>query len=211
MSNTRKWRKLALRAIALPLLAGTILVGTPAQAQFSDSFRFLEAVRKKEGAKVEEFLNQPGSTIINARDVSSGRAALHVVTERRDLTWLRYLIGKGANVNVRDNRGVTPLQLATNLGWIEGVQALVAANADLEQSNDTGETPLISAVHRRNTALMQILLKGGANPDRTDNSGRSARDYAMLEGKNSQLVSTIETHAQPGGKNKAQTTYGPVF
>jgi len=33
----------------------------PAQAQFSDGFKFLEAVRKKEGDKVESALSTPGA------------------------------------------------------------------------------------------------------------------------------------------------------
>lgn len=204
------WKKPVVR-LALPLLAGTLGLTSPVQAQLSDGYKFLEAVRKKEGAKVEEVLNQPGSTLVNARDISNGRSALHIVAARRDLTWLRYLTSKGADVNVRDNRGESPLQLATSLGWIDGVQHLVASGARLDESNDAGETPLISAVHRKNVALMRILLEGGADPDRADNSGRTARDYALLNGKNSPLVAAIETHAEPRSEREAQAVYGPVF
>lgn len=193
-------------------LAGLLAFATPAHAQFSDGYKFLEAIKKKDGVKVEEALGEPGSTVINARDVTSGETALHIVTARRDLTWLRYLVAKGANVNVRDEDGVTPLQLATNLGWLDGVEYLVSKKADLDESNDAGETPLISAVHRKDTALMRVLLKGGADPDRADNSGRSARDYALLSGKDSQLVAAIESHAQESaGKKASAAVYGPTF
>lgn len=193
----------------LPSLAVVAALATPAQAQFSDGYRFLEAVRKKEGEKVESALAEPGSTIVNTRDVSTGRTALHIVAERRDIVWLRYLIGKGANVNVADKNGTTPLQVATGLGWNDGVEELVSARAQVDQPTDAGETPLIAAVHQRNTALMRILLEAGANPDRADNSGRSARDYAMLEGGNSQVVSTIVTYAKKTGAQKAAPVYGP--
>ena len=209
-SRIKGWRKLA-KTLALPVLAGTLGFASPAQAQFSDGYKFLEAVKKKDGQKVEDALSEPGSTIINSRDITSGQSALHIVTERRDITWLRFLAGRGANVNVRDNRGRTPLQLATNLGWAEGVEFLVSQKADLNESNDTGETPLISAVHRRNTALMRILLEGGADPDRKDNSGRSARDYALLEGKNSALVTAIQTYGKTRDVQKSTSLYGPVF
>lgn len=201
----------ALRKLLLPMAVGMMCLAVPAQAQFSDSFKFLEAVKKKDGQKVEDAISEPGSTVINARDVTSGETALHIVTARRDITWLRYLTAKGANVNIRDERGVSPLQLATNLGWLEGVEYLVGSNADLDGSNDAGETPLITAVHRRDTAMMQVLLKGGADPDRADNSGRSARDYALLDGASSQLATTIATHAKPREKRGAQAVYGPVM
>ncbi len=196
--------------LSVPLMVALVCLASPAQAQFSDGYKFLEAVKKKEAQKVEEALGEPGSTVINTRDISNGRGVLHIVTERRDITWLRYLVQKGANVNMRDDRGVTALQMATGLGWIDGVEFLVESKADVDGSNNTGETPLIDAVHRGNTQLMRILLKGGANPDRADNSGRSARDYAKLDGKGTQLLAIIEANAKPRAE-KAAATYGPTF
>jgi ankyrin repeat protein len=201
-----------MRGILAPLLAGAVLVASPAQAQFSAGYKFLESVRKKDGAAVEKTISEPGTTIINTRDVTSGQTALHIVTQRRDLTWMSYLIGKGANVNLRDSAGVTPLQLASNLGFIEGMELLVESKARIDDPNDAGETPLISSVHRRNLAMVRLLLKAGANPDRKDNSGRSARDYAMLEGASSSLVTEIQANAKPAGQRAGSgKVYGPSF
>ena len=181
-------------------------------AQFSKSYKFLEAVRKKDGAVVEDALNAPGSQIVNTRDSTSGETALHIVTARRDLTWMSYLIGKGANVNLHDGRGVTPLQTAVLLGFAEGVELLVTQRARIDEPNSEGETPLISAVHRRDTGLMRVLLKAGADPDRADNSGRSARDYALLNGPSNPLVSEITNNAKPHGQHAGpQRSYGPTL
>ena len=200
------------RLLVLPL-AGLALLAAPAQAQFSQGYKFLEAVKKKDGQKVEDAINEPGSTIINTRDVTSGESALHLVTNRRDLTWMTYLLAKGANPNLRDSKGQTPLQLAINLGFVEGVQLLVSRKADINESNDAGETPAISAVHRRDLGMLRILLKAGADPDRADNSGRSARDYALLEGRTSPLLAEIESTAKTREQRAkaAQGVYGPSF
>ena len=186
-------------------------LAVPAQAQFSDGYKFLEAVRKKDGAKVESALSDPGSTIINTRDVTSGETALHVVVTRRDLTWLQYLAAKGANVNARDGQGRTPLQVAANLGWRDGVSVLLDRKANTEVANDAGETPLISAVHRHDVEMTKLLLKAGADPNRADNSGRSARDYATLDGKGSAIIAAIQSDTRPDAGKANKPTYGPTF
>src|SRR3546814_11382423 len=105
---------------------------------FSEGFEFLKAVKDRDGDAVTKALNEPGSTIVNTRDISSGETALHIVTQRRDLVWINFLTQRGANPNIRDKRGVAPLQLAVQLGFVEGVEALIKASADVEVTDKTG-------------------------------------------------------------------------
>lgn len=204
------YRRLA-RISVVTLAAAGLAWSLPAAAQFSESYKFLESVKKKEADKVTDQLNEPGTQIVNTRDVTTGESALHIVTARRDLVWMQFLVGKGANVNIRDNKGTTPLVLACNLGFIEGVEFLLGQGARVDEPNNTGETPLISAVHRRDVALVRALLKAGANPDRPDNSGRSARDYATLDGKGSAMLNELENAARAKAANPAKKSYGPSF
>ncbi len=192
-----------------PLIAASLAWSAPAAAQFSQSYKFLEAVKKREGNEVTDMLSEPGTTIVNTRDVTTGETALHLVTARRDLTWMQFLVAKGANVNLRDAKGVTPLVLACNLGFTEGAEFLVGKGARIDESNSSGETPLITAVHNRNVALVRVLLKAGANPDRADNSGRSARDYAALD-KGGTLLTEIENAMKARAATQgAKPSYGP--
>ncbi|MEO6041910.1 MAG: ankyrin repeat domain-containing protein [Croceibacterium sp.] len=185
-------------------------LAAPAAAQLhSDGYKFLEAVDKKENNTVFTMLDSPGgSVLVNSRDLASDRTALHIVVARHDEAWLRFLLARGADPNLADNKGVTPLLLACRMGFLSGVEALVSARARVDESNDAGETPLISAVHVHNLELVKILLKAGADPDHTDNSGRSARDYAKLDGAQSTVLAAIVQL----GKTKASAradTYGP--
>jgi ankyrin repeat protein len=201
------YRRKARVALLAALAMGVALPG-PAQAQFSKSYKFLESVKKKEGQEVTDALAEPGTTIINTRDVSTGESALHIVTARRDTTWISFLLGKGADPNVRDAKGQTPLVVAASLGFVEGMELLIAGGARVDEPNSTGETPLISAVHRRDIAMMRVLLKAGANPDRADSSGRTARDYAKLE-RNDNMIEEINTNAKKAGAKAG--AYGPSF
>lgn len=197
-----------LRKATLAVGLAASIAAIPAAAQMmSEGYEFLEAVRERDGEKVTAALSQPGSVLVNARDVGTGQTALHIVAERRDAVWIRFLTAKGANPNIRDKNGDTPLAIAARLGFVEGVKELVEAGAHLDITSATGETPLIAAVHRRDLAMVRLLLEHGANPDRTDNSGRSARDYAELLGADSRIAEAIvAADEKNAGAGKA---YGP--
>ncbi|UVI39468.1 ankyrin repeat domain-containing protein [Qipengyuania spongiae] len=198
-----------MRAIIVSTaLIAAVLAPLPAAAQsFSPGYEFLKAVRDRDGDAVTDALSQPGTIIVNTRDIASGESALHIVTQRRDAVWIRFLTAKGANPNIEDKNGTTPLQVAASLGFVEGIEALVKAGARVDVTNSSGETPLISAIHRRDPAMIRLLVKNGANPDRNDNSGRSARDYAQLASGNTQLLEALDSGQQ--GADGASRSYGP--
>lgn len=187
-------------------LMAVCLTASPGLGQGSEGYQFLKAVRDRDGTVVTNTLNQPGTILVNAKDITTGETALHIVAQRRDLSWIRFLTERGANPNIEDNNGVTPLQIAANLGLVEGVEVLIDAGAEIDAANAAGETPLISAVHRRDLAMVRLLLKNGANPDRTDNSGRTARDYARLMNGGDQILEEMERADKAKGE---QRTYGP--
>ena len=197
----------------LSLTAGLIVpavvgvVAPAAHAQFSDSYNFLKAVKDRKGEEAEKFLSEPGSVIINTRDGTTGETALHIVIQRRDSTWLGYLLQKGANPNLADKKGTTPLMLATQLGYVDGIDWLVRKKAVVDQTNRSGETALILAVQLRNPEAVRALLKAGANPDKTDSrAGYSARDYAKQDGRASAIAAIIESN----GKADAAATTKPT-
>lgn len=208
-------RKLGLNgAITSAVIASLFAISalTPAAAQlYSEGYQFLEAVRDRDGDTVTEMLNKPGTTVVNTRDVTTGDTGLHVVTERRDVLWIRFLCQRGANPNIRNNAGVTPLQLAIRLGFIEGTEELLKRGAQVNVSDSQGETPLISAVHQRNVALVRMLLEEGADPDRNDNSGRSARDYLSLMTGNTLLLREFELNDEKREGQQTPEQYGPSF
>ena len=201
---------LNLRMALAALLGAAMLLPGPALAQFSDGYKFLEAVRKRNDADLQKLFEQGGPNLVNTRDQTSLDTGLHIAARQKNLRYITFLIAAGANVNLRNSNGETALVIASNLGFIEAVPALIAAGARIDESNSTGETPLITAVHNRSIAMMRMLLLAGADPDRTDNSGRSARDYAKLDVKSVSLLAEIKASAKPKPKpGQGPKVFGP--
>lgn len=182
------------KAVAILVAAlASLLLPVAAQAQFSDTYNFMRGVRDRDFATVRDLVEQPGSTVINIRDRSTGEAALHIVTRERDSQWLLYLLRQNANPDIRDREGNTPLHIAAQIGYLEAADWLRIVNADLNARNNRGETPLILAVQQRNAALVRQLVDAGANPDIADSViGLSARDYAARDGRSGDIVAIIE-------------------
>lgn len=180
----------------LAMVVAVATAGTPASAQSlnqSEGERLLKAVSEDDGGTAVSIIDAPGSRVVNYRGYQ-GDTALHIVTKRRDLTWVKYLLGRKADPNIGDRQGDTPLMLAARIGFSEAADYMIAVGANLETTNRLGETALIVAVNQRQARIVRMLLEAGANPDKADRSaGLSARDYAKRDSRNPELLKLIET------------------
>ena len=185
------------RKVKLALAAAIAFALTPALAgaqSYSEGYKFLNAVKERDGNAAESALVGAGARLVNTRDISTGEGALHILARERDLNWLRFMLGKGAKPDVQNKQGDTPLILATQLGWADGVAALLRSGAKVDATNSRGETPLILAVHKRDVAMIRLLMASGADPKRNDRSaGYSALDYAKRDDRTGTIVRLLET------------------
>ena len=199
---------MSLRPLLAAALLGSLALPATAQMMQSESYKFLQAVKDAKGNEVTNMLDRPGASIINTRDVTNGEGALHIVIKRGDETYLRFLLQKGADPNLRDGRGNTPLLLAVAGGQPDMIRILTAAKANPNIGNSGGETPLIRAVQRHDIAMVRELLAAGADPDQADNiAGLSARDYATQDSRNAAIAKLL---AETTKKARAAVA-GPKF
>jgi ankyrin repeat protein len=188
---TRRLLAAVLTLSAAPL----VLLATPAVAQMgqSEGYKFLQAIKDGKGDEVTKFLDKPGATVINAKDITSGDGALHIVVRRQDSTYLNYLLARGAEPNLKNNRGETPLLIAASLGATDMIETLVKHGANVNMGNSSGETALIRAVQRRDATMVRSLIDLGADPDQKDLlQGSSARDYAHQDTRTPAIASLID-------------------
>ena len=117
------------------------------------------------------------------------RRALHIVAKRNDSRYTSYLLAKGANPNLKDRAGNTPLMVAIDRGFTGLIPILLKGKANPNFAGEGGQTPLIKAVLRRDEEMVRALLDAGGDPDRKDYlAGKSARDYANEDTRNTAMA-----------------------
>jgi len=194
---------MGFRMFRVAAAATLALIAVPVAAQqFSDSYEFLEAIRKADGNKVNKFLLDRSLRIVNAKDRGTGEGALHIVARRSDALYLRALLqADDINPNLQDGRGNTALMIAVEQNWGEGVGILIKYRANVNLANAGGETPLIRAVQMHNAEIVRQLLDAKADPDRADyGSGKSARDYAREGTRWPAIAKLLADAPKPGQK-----------
>jgi ankyrin repeat protein len=135
----------------------------------------------------------------NARD-ADGYDPLAIASINNDLDTVKVMIEGGANTQAKigfDNGSA--LISAAQLGFVEVVQALIDGRADIDHANARGWTALITAVvlgnaDKNHTAIIDALVKAGADGDIKDRQGKKAIDYARARGY-SNLLPILEKAA----------------
>lgn len=191
----------AFIAMLFVIAAGPLIAQGSGGVGFSPAFRFLKAVRERDGTVATEMTATPGATVVNSRDPSNGDGALHILVRGRDLNWLTFMLNRGARADLQSNDGATALLLAAQIGWREGAERLLASRANPNLANRQGETPLIYAVRRFDAPLVRLLMASGADPNQTDSlSGYSALDYARQDRRGQGLIPVLEARPQPAAR-----------
>lgn len=88
------------------------------------------------------------------------------------------LLKKGADVNITDHKGKTPLHRASQAGFVKIPQVLLEHGADVNAVDAAGETPLFDAVKAGREDTVRLLLEKGALTRQANRKGRTALDYS---------------------------------
>ena len=99
----------------------------------------------------------------------------HIVEETLEL-----LIGAGADIEMWNRHGATPLLEAVDGDWDSptSVKVLLRHGAKIEVTNQYGQTPLMLAANSGSLESVRLLLAAGANRTTCDSSRKTALDYA---------------------------------
>ena len=128
-----------------------------------------------------------GADVHSASD--DGVRAIHIAcTKPKFEKVVQMLLDRGADPNVVDDEGDTPLHVVAGNNRIELVE--IIGTKDLDVQNKKGNTPLMVACDEGYEAVGIAFLQKGANMDVHSVKGVTALDYA-LQSRNECLISEL--------------------
>ncbi len=134
------------------------------------------------------------------------RRAAAMQMHEQQLALARALVAHGAQVNVRNRAGATPLIQAVRLRNDSLVDFLLRSGADPNAVDLTGKVaPLHLASGRGLTNIIALLLNAKANVNLTDSRGETPLGYALHEGHRG-VAALLKQHGANIGSSRALST-----
>jgi len=100
--------------------------------------------------------------------------ALLAAVEQGDEAAILKLLGEGANINVTDQRGRTPLMIAVHSNELDLFNLLIEKGADVNIRDDRSDNPLLYAGAEGMLPFVQAAIAAGADTTITNRFGGTA-------------------------------------
>ncbi|KAK2792751.1 Glycerophosphocholine phosphodiesterase [Onygenales sp. PD_12] len=121
------------------------------------------------------------------KNMSKSSAVLALATKANFVDIVQLLVDAGVDVNYQDEQGETALHVAARFGHDKCAKALLDGSQDQKADTELAEntyswTPLFIACVDGSLGVVELLIEAGADLERFDSSGWTAKEHAALRG-----------------------------
>ena len=118
---------------------------------------------------------------------SKSSEVLALATKENFVVIVKLLVAAGVDFNYQDDQGETALHVAARFGHTECAKTLLQGNGDQKANTELTEksfgwTPLFTACVDGQLGIVELLISAGADLERLDGSGWTAKEHAALRG-----------------------------
>jgi len=113
-----------------------------------------------------------------------------------DLNSVKEILKKDASlINAKDQRGSTPLLLATYYGFEDITDFILSLNPELNEKDGSGNTALMGVCFKGYESIAEKLIRAGANVNETNSMGGTALHFAAMFNKANLVKLLLENGA----------------
>lgn len=174
------------KMVKLALIDRQTLFATSSSGWFAEHY----AAFHSRADELDQIIEAGGD--VNARTVDSLLTPLHLASANGDLTMVERLLQRGANIEAVDVVGTDAIKFAELAGHQEVIDLLKNWRRDRPSYNNSGLTPLQSAVIDNNITEIKRLLPT-ENIHLTDASGFTVAHHAAWVG-NPEVIDILRHH-----------------
>ena len=153
----------------------------------------------------------------NWRGVRYCKAAIHkhkakssevlaLATKANFVVIVRLLVAAGVDLDYQDDQGETALHVAARFGHLDCAKALLDGSETQKASTEVAEnsfgwTPLFVASVDGHLSIVELLIAAGADLERLDTSGWTAKEHAALRGHMDIANALADVTTAPSGSD----------
>jgi uncharacterized protein len=167
-------------SIVVLCVAAAIALGEEGVSDSDKSSSLADAVQSQNWKLSMSLLQED---VANARSLQSdGMSALHWAALHGHEPTTAALLKAGADANLPNEYGLTPLSIACSNGAFAIVKLLVDQGVKLDWKGRGEETLLMLAARHGDPATVKLLIAHGCNPNQQERRGQTALMFAAANG-----------------------------
>ena len=149
---------------------------------------------------------------INARDKSyNGLSPLHAAVQNGNVEIARFLLERGAKVNIRDFEKRTPLMMLDEDATPEMLQLLLSFGGKLKLVDKQGNNALHhAAMNGLDAELIRTFVSYGVNINSANKEGKTALLLAAEENESETVAALLESGADPNIRSRDGRTAADI-
>jgi ankyrin repeat protein len=143
--------------------------------------------------------NKQSEEGISSQDL--GSRLIQAVEQDNATSLVELLIKQGAEVNLQDKYGHTPLHVAASINSPAVADLLIQSGAEVNAQNEDGDAPLHYAAKNNSPTVAELLIKSGAEVNAQDKDGKTPLHWAAENNSAAVAELLIKSGAEVNAKD----------
>lgn len=126
-----------------------------------------------------------------------------------DVETLKKIIAAKSDVNIKNERGHSPLMLSAYNGHFTASELLIQNGAEVNSVDESGNSIIMGVVFKGHSAVFELLIKAGADLTCVNKKNQTTLDIAVMFGRRSLIfrINQLQKTQRSDGRGEQLKTW----